>query len=64
MTDFESMEVGETRPFTTRTVWEGEAQQEYQKAQEYTVKTGALFSIDAVHNAAGKLAGFTITRTR
>ena len=68
MIDFEKMEVGDTLPLSTKTIWEDpENRGEYQRAQEHTQKTGMLFSIDTIHKdmpAGRKIAGFMITRTK
>jgi uncharacterized protein YukE len=67
MDNYGEMQVGETRQLTSRNVWEGEAQQEYQRAQELTVKSGSKikFVVDTVWKevpAGRKIDHFTITR--
>lgn len=67
MDNYAEMNVGETRPFTHRNVWEGEAAEEYQMLQEFFRGTGVCFEINPTYKkepSGDKLSGFTITRTK
>lgn len=64
MIDFYTMEVGETKRLPHPKEWIGENRAEYDRAQECTIRTGKLFSVDTERNDGGKIIGFTITRTQ
>lgn len=65
MIDMNMMEVGETRPLSTKTQWEdAENRGAYAQAMAITAAIGKLFEIETLRAQNGSISGFTITRTK
>lgn len=64
MIDYDAMKIGDKKRLPHPKEWIGENQAEYHRAQECTVRTGRLFSVETERNAGGQVTGFTITRTK
>lgn len=64
MIDYDAMKIGDKERLPHPREWAGENREEYNRAQEYTTRTGKQFSVDFEKNAGGQLIGCTITRIR
>lgn len=64
MIDFDNMPMNEPRKLT-RTTWDGENIQIYDRAQECTKRTGAQFNFNTLLAADGKtITGFEVVRIK